>query len=268
MSRWGKPRKNKKFIDPRYFMDEKMEKLDESRWQDNIDSYERERAVRAKPVYADDFLAYIDGYQFSDERYREALKEVIADIEAQPETPRSYTGEVAIIEERALMKAIENHRFGRGFNPDAAKFHGDNQLISIASSMWNFLMKRDPRVLKYIKDRGPEGLGEGQIPDHSAIDEEMERVDELPCGARVKYRDNTKLIGTVLKLQSEEPYIASPGKFNKLYRVLWDWTDAYKHARGSDSPRGPSKGSGVATTTDERLLIPTGEHVPCPGEDA
>ncbi len=25
MSRWGKPRKNKKFIDPRYFMDEKME---------------------------------------------------------------------------------------------------------------------------------------------------------------------------------------------------------------------------------------------------
>ena len=29
MSRWGKPRKNKKFIDPRYFMDEKMERLDE-----------------------------------------------------------------------------------------------------------------------------------------------------------------------------------------------------------------------------------------------
>ena len=30
MSRWGKPRKNKKFIDPRYFMDEKMETLSEA----------------------------------------------------------------------------------------------------------------------------------------------------------------------------------------------------------------------------------------------
>ena len=27
MSRWGKPRKNKKFIDPRYFMNEKVENI-------------------------------------------------------------------------------------------------------------------------------------------------------------------------------------------------------------------------------------------------
>ena len=35
-------RKNKKFIDPRYFMDEKMEHLNESQWQDNLDSHEHE----------------------------------------------------------------------------------------------------------------------------------------------------------------------------------------------------------------------------------
>ena len=41
MSRWGKPRKNKKFIDPRYFMDEKMEHDDPQKcppgetWEDD-----------------------------------------------------------------------------------------------------------------------------------------------------------------------------------------------------------------------------------------
>ena len=97
---------------------------------------------------------------------------------------------------------------------------------------------------------------------------EPEEGEEFSCGDRVKYQDNTDLIGTVLRLQSEEPYIASPGKYNKFYRVLWDRNDAYIYARGSDSPRGPSKGSGQATTTDERLLIPTGDRVKCPSEDA
>jgi len=182
MSRWGRPRKNKKFIDPRYFMDEKMERLDEVKTTiDPLGEGGPVRTipgpgttepwdptpVRAKPVYADDFLAYIDGYQFSDERYREALKEVIADIDAQPETPRSYTGEVAIIEHRALQAAIEKHPFARGFNLDVAKYHGDNQLLSIADAMWKSVAYRDSRVRKYIKDRGPEGLGESQIPDYT-----------------------------------------------------------------------------------------------------
>ena len=38
-------RKNKKFIDPRYFMDEKLETICESQWQDNIDSYENEKYI-------------------------------------------------------------------------------------------------------------------------------------------------------------------------------------------------------------------------------
>jgi hypothetical protein len=36
MSRWGKPRKNKKFIDPRYFMDEKMETIKETQDSDRM----------------------------------------------------------------------------------------------------------------------------------------------------------------------------------------------------------------------------------------
>jgi len=34
-------RKNTKFIDPRYFMDEKMEKIEESQWHDNLKAEEK-----------------------------------------------------------------------------------------------------------------------------------------------------------------------------------------------------------------------------------
>jgi len=48
MSRWGKPRKNVKRIDPRYFMDEKMERLDEE--EINIQAREKARQATVREV--------------------------------------------------------------------------------------------------------------------------------------------------------------------------------------------------------------------------
>jgi hypothetical protein len=43
MSRWGRPTKNSKRRDPRYFLNESKEELEESAWQQNIDDYEAQR---------------------------------------------------------------------------------------------------------------------------------------------------------------------------------------------------------------------------------
>jgi len=48
-------RKNTKFVDPRYFMDEKMEKIEESQWQDNLDADAKcaKKYKRNTPEYED-----------------------------------------------------------------------------------------------------------------------------------------------------------------------------------------------------------------------
>ena len=48
-------RKNTRFIDPRYFMDEKMEKIEESQWQDNLDADAKcaKKYKRNTPEYED-----------------------------------------------------------------------------------------------------------------------------------------------------------------------------------------------------------------------
>jgi len=110
---------------------------------------------------------------------------------------------------------------------------------------------QEMRAFDPTQELGAQGLSR----DETLYYEPGMEGEEFSPGTRVRYKDNTDLIGTVQRLESEEPYIGSPGKYNKFYRVLWDRTEAYIYARGSDSPRGPSKGSGQATTTDERLLI-------------
>ena len=132
-------RKNKKFIDPRYFMDEKTERLDEA--------ISEVATVRPSPVYADDFLRYLEAYG-TQERYKEALRKVIKNLGYRigPDKP---------IKQKDLQDEIGRSEFAREQASLGGQYQGDNRLSIMADAMWNMLMKRDPRVLQYIDQTRP-----------------------------------------------------------------------------------------------------------------